>query len=93
MKGELHMPAVTAVVVGLISGFKFGMVRKAFLVTTIAIAIVLVFQTIMLATVDKGRAFEGKGVWSYWVIQALIFAAGAGMTWVGAKLRIRRSKV
>jgi hypothetical protein len=85
------MTAATAILVGLFSGFKFGMVRKAFRVTIIAIAIVLVFQTIMLATVDRGRAFEGDGVWSYWIIQLVIFVAGAGMTWLGAKLRIRRS--
>lgn len=83
------MTALSALVVGLIAGFKWGMVPKAFRVTVGAIALVLVFQTIMLATVDRGRAFEGDGVWTYWLIQAVIFAGGMGVTGVSAKMRSR----
>lgn len=83
------MTALTALVVGLLAGFKLGAVPKAFRVTVSAIAIVLIFQTIMLATVDKGRAFEGDGAWSYWVVQAGIFIGGLAATWLGAKIHSR----
>lgn len=85
------MTAVTALLVGIFSGAKFGMVPKAFRVTMISIAVVLVFQTIMLLTVDEGRAFEGDGRWSYWLVQIVCFAGGAGVTWLAAKMRERRS--
>lgn len=85
------MTAATALLVGIFSGLKFGMAPKAFRVTMIAIVVVLVFQTILLATLDNGRAFEGDGRWSYWVVQAIVFAGGAGVTWLTARLRQRRS--
>jgi len=74
------MTAITALLAGIFFGVRLGMVPKAFRATTIAIAIVLIFQTIMLAAVDDGRAFQGNGRWLYWVIQAVIFAGGAGVT-------------
>ena len=85
------MTAITALLAGIFFGVRFGMVPKAFRATTIAIAVVLVFQTTMLATVDEGRAFEGDGRWLYWVIQVLIFAGGAVVTWLTARFRMRRS--
>lgn len=85
------MTAVTALLAGIFFGVRFGMVPKAFRATTIAIAVVLVFQTILLATIDQGRASQADGRWLYWVIQLVIFAAGAGVTWLTAKVRMRQS--
>lgn len=80
------MTAITAVLVGLFAGYRYGW-RKGLKITLLAMAAVLVFQTIFLATADRGRAFEDGGLYVYPVVQLAIFGAGAGFTRVGSKLQ------
>jgi hypothetical protein len=77
--------ALTALVLGSLLGYTVTPQRRAFLVTTGAVLVVLVPQTILLQAWDQDVA-----TWSYPVVQIAVIGLAWLTTTAGAWLRARR---
>jgi len=79
------MTALTALVLGSLLGYTITPQRRAFLLTTAAVLVVLVPQTILLRAGD-----QVVDTWSYPVVQFAVVGLAWLTTTAGAWLRARR---
>jgi uncharacterized membrane protein YedE/YeeE len=77
--------ALTALILGSLLGYRLTSQRRAFLVTTGGVLLVLVPQTILLQAGGQDVA-----TWSYPVVQMAVIGLAWLTTMAGARLRARR---
>jgi len=83
------MTLITAVIAGLACGYFLGLSRKAVAIFVVVWSVVLIVQTFFM--LDKEDV--PPEAWSYIPVQIVILAIGAGLLWLGAKLRSRSSRM
>ncbi len=79
------MTLITAIVLGLASGWLFGFTNRALVVFLPIWLVVLVLQTVFVLERERIPPED----WGYVPVQFVILAIAALMIWLGAKLRSR----
>ena len=77
------MTLVTAIALGLASGFFFGLQSTTLVGFAVIWLLVLVVQSTLVLDSDNVPPED----WVYVPVQAIIFAVGLAMIWLGSKLR------